>query len=141
METTPTIDSKQLDTMFRDCLFQDGEDHSSAVLVEGIAHNFGFHPGRMNGHKDEVSKMLALLPDEFQQSGGGGWSFLNACIDRNGVQWTDLHRSMEQLFCLGIGMGLVQLVSPRSMWAILPGGMPYYMVLDKAVEVAVQKTI
>jgi len=55
-------------------------------------------------------------------------SFLNACQDRNGNQWTDLHQRMEQLFVLGQAAGFVSCLLPRDMWAALPGGMPYYVV-------------
>jgi hypothetical protein len=72
--------------------------------------------------------MLAELPDMFKESGGGGWSFLNACDDRHGNQWTGLHQRMEQLFQLGIGIDKVECQLPREVWPALPGGMPYYIV-------------
>jgi len=69
------------------------------------------------------------LPEQFKGSAGGGWSFLNACDDKHGNQWTDLHLRMEQLFQLGIGIGKVKCLMPRAMWSALPGGMPYYAVI------------
>ncbi len=72
--------------------------------------------------------MLDELPDSFKKSGGGGMSFQNACVDKQGNQWTDFHQRMEQLFQLGIGIGKVELLMPREMWAMLPGGMPYYAI-------------
>jgi len=68
------------------------------------------------------------LPDEFHTGKGGGWSFLDACNDRNGAQWTSLHRTMDQLVCLGHAIGAVSFCLPREMWKILPGGMPYFVV-------------
>ena len=35
---------------------------------------------------------------------------------------------MEQLFVLGMGLGLVKYGLPRSMWNVLPGGMPYISI-------------
>ena len=77
----------------------------------------------------EVRDMLSRLPEPFHRTKGGGWLFLNACNDRNGVQWTDFHQQMEQLFQLGIGLGLVKCLMSREMWSILPGEMPFYSVL------------
>ena len=34
-------------------------------------------------------EFLNQLPDSFKAEGGGGMSFINMCIDKNGKQWTD----------------------------------------------------
>ena len=121
------LDPQRVEAIFLDCLFQEGEDVSNRVEAEGMA-TVGFHPGRLEGHKAEIEALLDELPDEFKQSGGGGMSFLNACMDRHGNQWTGLHQRMEQLFLLGIAIGKAKLLVPRRMWAVLPGGMPYYVI-------------
>jgi hypothetical protein len=121
-------------TVFMDCLYRDGEDTSDHVRVEGIMTNVGFHPGRLKAHAPEIMDMLMQLPEQFRQSSGGGWTFLNACNDRHGTQWADLHRTMEQLVLLGIGIGKVKFQMPRDMWDMFPGGMPYFMILDKEVR-------
>jgi hypothetical protein len=72
--------------------------------------------------------MLSDLPDEFQARKGGGWSFLNACMDRHGHQWTGLHQQQERLFALGIACGKARWLFPRQLWTSLPGGMPYVSV-------------
>lgn len=130
----PLISPTELHALFLSCLFTDpelvdGRMPPDAVIVQGIVNTFGFHPGRLNEAKPSVSAWLQALPEQFQQKGGGGWTFLNACNDRNGEQWADEQGSMEQLFCLGLGLGLVKSLMPREMWDVLPGGMPYYMVL------------
>lgn len=127
------IDSEQLETVFGDCLFKDeeiteGKIPEGAILVEGITRKFGFHPTRLAEKRQVVVKWLNALPHQFHKDGGGGWSFLNACNQENGVQWTGFHRSMEQLFCLGIGLGFVKCQLPREVWVTLPGGVPYYVV-------------
>ena len=58
---------------------------------------------------------------------GGGWSFLQACVDKNGNHWGE-HSNMEELFCLGIAIGKVESLLPRDMWKVLPGGVPYYVI-------------
>lgn len=126
--TQTVLDPERVNVMFVDCLFRDGEDTSKHVKAEGITRNVGFHPKRLESHKAEIEAMLDELPDEFKEGGGGGMSFLNACNDKQGNQWTGLHQRMEQLFQLGIGIGKVQCLMPREMWGILPGGMPYYLI-------------
>ena len=122
------LTSSNVEATFMDCLFNDGEDTEGYIKVEGMITNVGFHPIRLEGHKQDIIDMLSELPDQFKQSGGGGWSFLNACNDNQGNQWTDLHRTMEQLFLLGLAIDKVVCQMPRELWSVLPGGVPYYMV-------------
>lgn len=132
------IDPEQVNEAFLEVLYTDAEVKESkgkapegTVIVEGIMNRFGFHPGRLEEKRDEVRHWLRALPHQFHADGGddsGGWSFLNACNQENGVQWTGLHIRMEQLFCLGMGLGLVKSQLPRRVWTHLPGGMPYYVI-------------
>ena len=128
-----TIDPEAVAAAFLDCLFRDDEIVAGVpvltpVTAEGIGNKVGFHPGRLETHRAQVTAWLTLLPYQFHKSGGGGWSFLNACNDRDGVQWTGFHVRMDQLFTLGIALGLVDWQLPRDMWGMLPGGMPYVVV-------------
>jgi hypothetical protein len=129
--TAQLLSTKRVESIFMDCLFRDGEDTSNHVKAEGITTSVGFHPERLKSHEEEIVEMLGELPDTFKKSGGGGMSFLNACYDKHENQWTSYHRTMEQLFQLGIASGKVELLMPRAMWGALPGGMPYYVVLDQ----------
>ncbi len=122
------LTSERVETVFLDCLFRDDEDTAAAVKVKGIMQNFGFHPDRLKEHEEEIYAMLKQLPDEFQKDGGGGMTFLNACVDKNGIQWGE-HRNMEQLFTLGIAIKKAIFPVPRALWSALPGGMPYVGVL------------
>lgn len=97
-----------------------------AVKVDGLVHHYAFHPSRLAAAKPEIDGLLAELPDDFQQSKGGGMSFLNACMDRNGNHWGE-HRDIERLVCLGIGVGSASWLM-KEMADILPGGMPYLEV-------------
>lgn len=117
--------------VFIDCLFNEDENTDDMIKVEGIINIFGFHPKRLESHRDDVMSMLKQLPEEFMASTGGGWSFLNACMRKDGVQWTGLHRSQEQLFVLGIGLGIAEYLLSRDMWKLFPGSVPYVRVNDK----------
>jgi len=119
-------------TVYESCLFAEGEDTSDHVPAEGIMSTVGFHPGRLNAHAAEIAAMLLDLPDDFQADRGGGMSFLNACMDRHGRQWTGDHRTMDMLLQLGMAAGMARCLMPRDMWDVLPGGMPYYAVGHEA---------
>ncbi len=129
MSARKVLDPEVVNAVFMDCLFRDGEDTSKHVVAEGVTRNVGFHPERLKSHKAEIEAILAELSPEFHETGGGGMSFLNACNDKHGNQWTGLHQRMEQLFQLGIGIGKVKCLMPREMWSALPGGMPYYVIM------------
>ena len=118
------IDASRISEIVKECLFKEDEDSSAAVVSAGVTRTFGFHPDRLKSHQAEVTEMLLQLPEEFHYD---GWSFLNACVDREGNQWGD-HPNVEELFVLGQAMGMVHCVLPREMWGMMPGGMPYYTV-------------
>lgn len=130
------IDPEEVDKAFNQCFytekeitsFVDGKLPEDAVIVEGIVNKFAFHPRRLEAQRGKVAGWLKLLPNKFKKNGGGGCSFLQACVQEDGRQWTGLHLRMEQLFCLGMGLDLVQCQIPRKMWPMFPGGMPYYVI-------------
>lgn len=128
MTTTYTLSAERVNEIFLDCLFRDGEDTSSHVRAEGTLYTVGFHPERLESHREEIVGMLDELPNEFKFDGGGGWSFLNACNDRHGNQWTGMHQTMDQLVTLGIAISKVAFQLPRELWSVMPGGMPYFTV-------------
>lgn len=117
------IDENRLNEIFLECLT--GEN---LMFIEGVISDFGLDKSILEKHREEITEMLKELPDNFRETVGGGWSFLGACEDKNGNMWTSSHKSMEQLFVLGIGVGLVSLALPRKMNVLQPGGMPYYKI-------------
>ena len=123
---TPPI----VESVFRSCLFKDGESTDNHIVAEGIVQTVGFHPGRIEDYRPAIHGLLAELPDNFKTSGGGGNSFLNACIDKHGNQWTGMHQTVEQLVLLGIAIDEVEFCLPRDMWRTLPGSMPYFMIIQ-----------
>jgi hypothetical protein len=96
------IDPNRIEEILLDCI---GED----IVIEGIKNTYGLNPEKLKIYENEIYMMLKELPDPFQNDIGGGWSFCNACDDKNGEQWTGLHLRMEQLFVLGMGIGKVEL--------------------------------
>lgn len=110
------------------CLFNDGEPTESHVIGEGVTLKIGFHPERLKAAEPIISELLDKLPNEFKKTGGGGWTFLNMCNDKNGNQWTGFHRVMDELVTMGIAAGKVSFLMPREMWEVFPGGMPYVVI-------------
>jgi hypothetical protein len=124
-----TLTSANVEAIFLDCLFKPEEDTSNHVVGEGVMQNFGFHPVRLESHKDEIKTLLHQLNDAFLVSKGGGWSFLQACVTKDGKHWGE-HMNVEQLMALGIATNQAKLLMPRELWNIMPGGMPYFSVMD-----------
>lgn len=122
------LTAENVNEVFMTCLFQEGEEVLDATIVEGVVNKFGFNYARIEEHKTEISELLAGLPKGFQKDIGGGWSFLNACITKEGIQWGE-HLDIEKLMCLGLASKQVELPIPRDMWGIIPGGVPYFMVV------------
>jgi len=122
------LTAENVETIFFDCLFKGEEPIVDCVRADGITSVLGFSPERLKKHRDEIYEMLKQLPEGFQKESGGGMTFLNACNDKDGNQWTGLHTSMEQLMTLGIAIDKVKYCAPRDMWVALPGGMPYFVV-------------
>lgn len=117
-----------------ECLYGDedpmndeGEYLINPKYIEGIVYNYAFHPVRIAEHKEQIREMLAELPDEFHANGGGGGSFLNACMDRHGNHWAE-HPTMGFLFALGEAADLARPLVPRKYWNKMPGSMPYYVI-------------
>lgn len=130
------ISSERVREIFGDCLFRDeevvdGKPIGEVRVADGVMNTMGFHAGRIDGYKSEVRSMLDDLPEQFHEKSGGGWSFLNACSTKDGTLWTGEHRVVDQLFCLGLALGMVAYNAPRAMWKMLPGGMPFIVVKEK----------
>ena len=113
------LTAQNVEKLFAKCFRETGEP------TEGL---FGKAVLDIDGHESDIESMLAQLPNEFQRAGGGGWSFLNACMDKDGGQWTGMHQTMDKLFMLGIAAGKAKWLMPRELWSALPGGMPYVIV-------------
>jgi hypothetical protein len=133
------LTAEHVTSIIKDCLYRkeeiptDGSLPVGVIIIEGVVGKFGFHPGRLTQHKGEILELLLQLPETFRQSKGGGWTFLNACVREDGVQWGE-HRSIDELMVLGLATGQVRLGFDRPLWSVLPGGLPYFTVLDATPE-------
>lgn len=124
------LTAQNVDSVFSDCLHREGEQTTLYFLGQGVMYRAGFHLGRLKDHSDDILSMLDELPLPFMEEHGGGWSFLNACMTKDGVQWGE-HRNVDQLITLGNAIGKVRFNLPRDLWGSLPNGMPYFCVLKK----------
>lgn len=123
------LTSQRVQEIYADCLFLYGEDSKDGVEVEGIHTKVLFHPGRLAVHKTEIEALMDELPEGFKKnSKDEGLSFLAACQDRHGNQWTDFHGRMEELFLLGMAVGKAVSLLPKPFWSILPGELPFYAI-------------
>ena len=97
----PLISASAVEAAVRDCLYTQEEIETlpkdengvpaGTVVVEGILGPMGFHPERLEAKREQVTEWLQGLPLAFRPAtvvesngatGGGGWSFLNACMAR-----------------------------------------------------------
>jgi hypothetical protein len=121
--------AQEVDAVITDCLFAeneliDGKPPEGAVLIEGIATSYVFHPGRIAAHTLKIAELCGELLPDFHKSGGGGQSFLNLCQDKHGEQWGE-HFECEKLLVLAIATDQGGYLIPRAMWKVLPGAVPY----------------
>lgn len=127
------IDVNRIQEIVGDSLFRDeelaGGQPEHVVEGDGIIRKFGFHPERLEGHREDVRGMLMELSDDFMATKGGGMSFLNMPMDKDGHQWGEQVNAGD-LCALGTALGLVSFPLPREMWEVLPGNVPYVMVKD-----------
>jgi hypothetical protein len=121
------VHSIVVDSLWKEHEVPDGKPPANGVVSQGIMNKFCFHPERLESHRAEVSAMLAELPDQFHKSKGGGWTFLNGCMDRDGNQWGE-QMNVDELVVLGQALRLARYQMPREMWSMFPGGMPYFEV-------------
>lgn len=124
------INSKRVSEIFEECSLKE-EFSEKTIKVESIATQT-FKQECLEKHREEILSILNELPDKFKESVGGGWSFLNACYDKHGNQWTGLQIVVLRLFLLGIAIGAVEhYLASKEEWPMLPGGMPYYIIKDR----------
>jgi hypothetical protein len=130
---TVTLTADRVRLVWVACLAERADD-PEVVIVEGVVGKYYLHRTHLESHRQEIGELLACLPDEFQAARGGGWSFLNACMTRNGEHWGE-HTDIERLVCLGIAVRLAKFLFPRAMWLALPGGVPYFCIGEEANEI------
>ena len=123
------LNAENVTRIFEKCLAEKNLT-TEKVCVKGILTIVEFDQEKLENHKSEIMDMVFSLPDCFKKNKGGGMSFLGMCDDKEGHLWTGDHAVMEQLLLLGLAVKAMTYCLPRSMWSILPAGMPYVMVED-----------
>lgn len=128
------LKAADVDKIFKELLYHDneiafGEPIVDPVIAQGVMMKVGFHPRRLEKAREVVKAWLMELPEQFQRSKGGGWSFLNMCMTKDGDQWGE-HSHIDQLVTMGIALKLASFALPREMWHVLPGQMPYITIED-----------
>jgi len=121
------LTAQNVEDVLKDSLYSNYEDASNMIVVEGVISKYGFKPEGIERNRNKINELLSQLPATFNEETGGGWSFLNACVTKDGEQWGQ-HRDIDNLLCLGIAAGRVALLMQRSIWPYFPGGMPYFVI-------------
>jgi hypothetical protein len=125
------LTAENVNKIFTDSIYNGGSDiGENEIMGNGVMHDFIFNRQKINRHTEDIANMIDQLPYNFKKSVGGGWSFLNMAIDKDGNQWADFHETMERLLALGTAINKMGFAAPRGMWNILPGGMPYVYIND-----------
>ncbi len=106
---------------------KEGNPPAGYHIVQGVMLSVLVNDAKAKKQKETIRELLAELPDPFHEDKGGGWSFLQACMDRHGRQWGE-HPDIDSLICIGQAVGLLRMQFTRDMWKSLPGGMPYLVV-------------
>lgn len=117
----PPLTDKNVEAVFFDCFFRDGEDTSNAVIAKGIYATFGFHPDRLEARRAQIDQLLMQLADFDAGSG-----LLNACLTREGRQWGS-PQHVEQLLVLGVAAKQIS-IAPGEGWGVQGNGMPLLKV-------------
>ena len=135
------LSSNSVGDVFRSCLFSEEEltesglPASAMVKVEAVADTYGFSQANLETVKDNIIELLMQLSESFFKGIGDGDSFSNAVRNDRGIVWTKSQVEVDQLLALGLGIGMITYSLPRDMWAILPGGMPYFTINMDKVDV------
>jgi len=118
------LSAKRVNEIYNDCLWSEDKfsNEDALQVFSGVMRKAFLSKTNLKKHEEEIFKMLIELPDEFMQSKGGGWAFVNACIDKNNNQWAE-QQTMEYLFMLGIGIDKVKAYIPLGVYT-------YFVVLD-----------
>ena len=122
------LTAKNVEETFIKCLFDEGEQTTNAIIVDGVTLKAGFKPENVKQQHDAIIALLAQLPTTFMQNSGGGWSFLNAVYNNDSEQWAISHESADQLLCMGLAIGKAAFNMPRPLWGLFPYQMPYFYV-------------
>lgn len=122
------LNAENVDKIFMECLHDPGENADGAPIAEAIKLRVCFNPIRLKANEGSIRELLNFIHPNFHKSKGGGWTFLNFCLDRDGDTWTGLHQIMDKLLALGLATEMITFTMSREMWSALPEGMPFLTI-------------
>ncbi len=123
------LTARNVADVFADCI-QCNEPTHKVIEIKGIINSALFSDVFLEEKKSDISLLCEQLHPNFMEKQEGGWSFLQACMTNVGVHWGE-HPNMEKLMMLGLATGKIKYLMPRELWNALPGGMPYFVVLQE----------
>ena len=110
--------------------FNDNDVPEDAILQDGIRYSYGFAKDKLEDCRPIIEAWLDQLHPNFHAGTGGGYSFLAAGETIDGNLWGE-HIDVERMMVLGIAIGRIKYCfDDRSLWEVMPGGMPYFMITD-----------
>lgn len=115
-------------------MFRKYEDPGGTLSVTFMRKQFKFEEA-LADERPNLIAMINELPIEFLKNGGGGWSFLNVCVKRDGEQWTGLHMVMTQFVAMSAALGMAKELGTPDLWQLMPGAVPYVVFDPEAGEV------
>ncbi len=133
------LTAANINSIINDCLFKEEEiangPPTDYVVAQGVMMQVGFHPGRLESHREDVHSMLGQLADDFMHDKGGGMSMLQMPFTKDGTQYGE-QRDADALFMLGQALGLAKPVLPPAH----VGSLPRWTALHRGHPVTPQPT-
>lgn len=119
---------ERVNELFTTCLIQHdiscGTDDD--LIVEGIKMKVAFSKKSLAILSDDIKVLISQLPENaFNISKGNGMPFILLCNNKDGELWTGVHRIIEELIMLAIGINCCKYLLPKKLWKLLPGRLPY----------------
>lgn len=129
------LTSSNVHNIFTDCLFEEQPTKGSKyILVKGLTVTVGFNPTKIKQHENEIIDLLNQINPNFKESVGGGYSFIYLCNDLNDNQWCDQPVAQEFML-LAMAVGRMTYSIDRTLWAALPGRVPYLVIPNEPIKV------
>lgn len=112
----PILTAQQVNLVYFDSLAQPRKHGVTRLNIKVGKTKAVFDHAKLVEHFPTVLRMLAELPPQFfpkNKGGGGGWDISNACLTKDGVQWTARAVEVERLLALGMAQGWVKFLAPQ----------------------------
>lgn len=125
------LNAKTVNETFQACLAVPRKHGVQRIAVRVGETRATFDKAKLLEQYPVILLMLSELPTQFHAKGpnrGRGWSMRNACLDKDGNQWTALLVEVERLLALGMAQGWVASCLHKDMLKLTKTDMPYFKV-------------